>query len=57
VLNRLLTSVIGTRNERDIKKMRPILERITSLEPMTKRLGDAALADKTGDFTRRIERG
>ncbi len=57
MLNTILTKIIGTKNEREIKRMRPLLERITSLEPAERELSDAALAAKTAAFKERLAKG
>ena len=57
MLNTILTKIIGTKNEREIKRMRPLLERISSLEPSVRELSDAALAAKTADFKERLAKG
>jgi preprotein translocase subunit SecA len=57
MLNTVLTKIVGTKNERDIKKMRPLLERIASLEPELRELKDAELAGKTPAFKERLAKG
>ena len=41
-------------NERDVAKYRKRAEEITALEPQMKKLDDAALQAKTGEFKKRI---
>lgn len=53
----LLKKIIGTRNQRELKKMRPFVERINSLEPEFKPLSDADLARKTTVFKERLQKG
>ena len=57
MLNTILTKIIGTKNEREIKRMRPLLERISSLEPSARELSDAALAARTAAFKERLGKG
>ncbi len=57
MINTLLTKVIGTRNEREIKRIRPVLQTITGLEADIRRLSDEGLKEKTAEFRRRIESG
>jgi preprotein translocase subunit SecA len=57
MLNTILTKIIGTKNEREIKRMRPTIERISSLEPSLRDLTDAELAAKTPVFRERLEKG
>jgi preprotein translocase subunit SecA len=33
MFNSILTKIVGSKNERDLKKMRPTVERINELEP------------------------
>ncbi len=54
MINKLLAKVIGTRNERELKRLRPMVDRINALEPDMKRLTDAQLAAKTDEFKSRI---
>jgi len=57
MLNTILTKLIGTKNEREIKRMRPLIERISSLEPSIRDLTDGELAAKTPVFRQRLEKG
>jgi len=49
----LVKKIFGTKNERELKRMRPVVERINSLEPQMKRLSDAELRAKTAEFRQR----
>ncbi len=49
--------LFGTNNERAIKKMYPLVERINSLEEGLKELSDAELQAKTPAFKERIDNG
>jgi preprotein translocase subunit SecA len=49
--------LVGTHNDRVIKPILPLVDRINRLEAEYARLGDAALAAKTPEFRERIERG
>ncbi len=53
----VLKKIFGSKNERELKRMRPLVERINSLEPSVKKLSDAQLAAKTGEFKQRLENG
>ncbi|MFN3476126.1 MAG: preprotein translocase subunit SecA, partial [Candidatus Methylomirabilales bacterium] len=57
MLNFILQKIIGTKNERELRRLRPIVERINALEPEVRRLSDEELRAKTGGFKERIERG
>ena len=49
--------LFGSYNDRVVKKMRPTVERINSLEPEFEALDDAALAAKTAEFRDRHDKG
>jgi len=53
----LLKKVFGTRNERLIRKMLPLVEKINALEPDFDRLTDAELKAKTLEFKGRLANG
>ena len=57
MLTKLLTKIVGTKNEREIKRLKPIVARINDLEPQMKKLSDAELKAKTGEFKERLSRG
>ena len=50
----LIKKIVGTKNEREIKRIRPIIEEIASLEAELAKLSDAELKAKTDDFKDRI---
>ena len=52
-----LSRVFGSRNERMLKEMVPIVERVCALEGEMQRLPDAALRAKTAEFRERHDRG
>ena len=54
LINKLFAKVFGTSNEREIKRIMPLVERINSLEPATKQLTDEQLKDKTRQLRQRI---
>jgi preprotein translocase subunit SecA len=53
----LLRMVFGTKNEREIKRLWPLVEQVNSLETQIASLSDIQLKDKTGEFKRRLETG
>ncbi len=57
MLNAILTKIIGTKNEREIKAIRPIVQRIGEFEASLLPLTDTALKDKTAEFRQRLENG
>ena len=57
MLNKLLTKILGSRNERLVKKMGKIVTQINNLEPAMQALGDEELKAKTTDLRGRHENG
>ncbi len=57
MINKLLAKVIGTSNERTLKRLQPLVARINELEPTVKPLSDEQLRAKTAEFRERLERG
>lgn len=57
MVQKILTSLFGTKHERDMKKLRPLIEHINSLEAGMKALSDAQLQGKTPEFKQRIQNG
>ena len=53
----LIGTVIGTKNERELRRMQPLAARITALEPEIRTLDDAALAARTPELKERLARG
>ncbi|HDQ25470.1 MAG TPA: preprotein translocase subunit SecA [bacterium] len=54
---KFLSSIFGTRNEREVKKYRAVVELINSMEPEIEKLSDAELAAKTDEFKKRLAAG
>ncbi len=57
MINTLLTKVIGSKNERMLKKLHPIVDQINALEAEIEALDDAALVAKGDEFRKRAEAG
>src|SRR5687767_2782109 len=57
MIGQLLAKVIGTQNEREIKRLRPLVAEITALEPTIQKLTDEQLREKTVEFRKRIADG
>jgi preprotein translocase subunit SecA len=53
----ILSKLIGSRNDRQLKRMSRVVARINSLEPDSKALSDADLRGKTEEFRRRLSTG
>lgn len=57
MIGTLLSRVFGTKNERELKRLWPILEKVNSLEHSVTGLSDLQLQEKTEEFKRRLEVG
>lgn len=57
MLASLIGGVFGTKNERELKRMRKNVESINALEPTVSALSDAELLDKTAEFRQRYQQG
>ncbi|MEE8348257.1 MAG: preprotein translocase subunit SecA [Acidobacteriota bacterium] len=57
MFNSILTKVIGSQNDRELKKIYPVVERINELEAEISNLSDADLKGKTSRFKARLEEG
>ena len=54
MLMNVLTKVFGSKNERELKRLQPLVERINALEPDIKALDDTALRNQTVLFRERL---
>ncbi len=54
MINTLIAKVFGTSNERELKRVAPLVERVNALEPGIKQLSDDQLRAKTDEFRDRI---
>jgi preprotein translocase subunit SecA len=57
MLQTLLAKVVGTQNERELKRLRPLVDQISALEPAVAALGDEQLRGKTIEFRTRLANG
>ena len=57
MFNTILTKIIGSQNERELKKVQPMVAEINALEPALKELSLADLRAKTEEFRRRLDDG
>jgi preprotein translocase subunit SecA len=53
----ILRKLIGTKNDRELKRIVPLIERINKLEPSIVKLSDDALRARTAAFRQRIAQG
>jgi preprotein translocase subunit SecA len=52
-----LTKVFGSKNERDLKQLQPLVERVNALEPEIQAISDDQLKARTAAFRERLSRG
>src|SRR5689334_17226467 len=57
MLQKTLAAIFGTENERELKRLRPIVAEINALEPSIQPLTDDQLRGKTAEFRERIAQG
>jgi preprotein translocase subunit SecA len=53
----IIRKIVGSKNERELKRMWPIVEKINGLEPQIAALSDDQLRGKTAEFKERFARG
>jgi len=53
----LLTKVFGSKNERELKQIQPLVEKINSFEPEVQALSDEQLKARTAEFKQRLDQG
>jgi preprotein translocase subunit SecA len=56
-MNIILKKLLGSKNERDLKKMRPLVDRINAYDEEYKALTDEQLQAKTDEFRTRLSNG
>ncbi len=57
MLNLFLRLILGSKNQRDLNRLKPIVEEINSLEPQISHLSDQELSAKTTEFRERLNTG
>src|SRR5690242_1775496 len=57
MIDKLLAKVIGTQNERELKRLAPVVAEINAKEPAVQALSDEELRAKTAEFRLRVEDG
>lgn len=53
----ILNKIIGTQNQRELRKLQPLVDKISSLEPEIQNLTDSELRNKTDEFRKRLSNG
>src|SRR5437762_1589395 len=54
MIDKVLTAIFGSKHERDVKRMLPIVAQINALEPEISKLSDDGLRAKTAEFRERL---
>ena len=57
MLDSILKQIVGSKAERELKKIQPLVEAINALEPRISALSDEQLRNKTAEFRQRFENG
>src|SRR5690349_9881228 len=57
MFGQLLTKIVGTQNDRELKRLRPRVAEINALEPSISSLSDEQLRGKTAEFRARLANG
>src|SRR5687767_4418424 len=52
-----IKKIFGTKNDRELKKLMPLVGRINEIEPSMKKLSDDELRGKTAEFRQRLYNG
>ncbi|WP_417614333.1 preprotein translocase subunit SecA [Oceanisphaera sp.] len=57
MITKLFTMIVGSRNDRTLKRLRKVVNEINAMEPKFEALSDAELQAKTVEFRQRLEQG
>ncbi|MFB3886998.1 MAG: preprotein translocase subunit SecA [Thermodesulfobacteriota bacterium] len=57
MIGSLIKKIVGSKNERELKRIQPVVQRINQEEPTTRSLSEDQLRAKTSEFRERIDRG
>ncbi|WP_369176715.1 preprotein translocase subunit SecA [Candidatus Thiodubiliella endoseptemdiera] len=55
IINKIAAKIVGSRNDRLVKKLSKVIESINEFEPTLQALGDSALSAKTQEFKQKLE--
>jgi preprotein translocase subunit SecA len=53
----VIKKIVGSKNERELKRIRPLVDRINALEPEMVKLSDDQMREKTLEYRERVARG
>ena len=57
MIGSLIKKIVGSKNERELRRIQPLVDKISQLEPNISPLSDDQLQAKTSEFKGRVERG
>src|SRR4030043_869165 len=57
MIGTILSKVFGTKNERELKRLWPLVEKVNDLEPAVVSLSEIQLKEKPSEFKKRLETG
>src|SRR3972149_2055534 len=57
MIGSLIKKIVGSKNERELKRIQPLVDKINQIESKVSPLSDESLRAKTSEFKGRIERG
>ncbi|MBW1920047.1 MAG: preprotein translocase subunit SecA, partial [Deltaproteobacteria bacterium] len=57
MIGKVVKGIFGSKNDRELKRIAPLVEAINRLEPEFQALSDAQLQAKTGEFKERLSKG
>ncbi|MDI7259659.1 MAG: preprotein translocase subunit SecA [Thermodesulfobacteriota bacterium] len=57
MLGSLIKKIVGSKNERELRRIRPLVQRVNEMESSIQPLSDDQLRAKTGEFKERIDKG
>ena len=57
MINAILKALFGTKSQRDLKRMQPLVRKINAIEVELQKLSDEELQAKTPEFKKRLANG
>ena len=57
MIGSILKKIVGSKNDRELKRLQQAVEEINALEPEIQALSDAVLVAKTVEFRARLQKG
>jgi len=57
LLGDLLKKIVGSKNERELKRLQPLLLKVNILEPSMEKLSDEEMRGKTAEYREKIDKG